>query len=108
MKTLFGMTAAVMMLVTLLFVSLPGTAGAAGKVRAEIQRAAGYGKPAPVTPSVNGEKAYCENNNIMRPDGSVFASCGDKICEENPYGAMCVPRVSPSSAQGLPWINPFK
>jgi len=32
MKTLFGMAAAVLLVVSLLFVSLPGTAGAAGKV----------------------------------------------------------------------------
>jgi hypothetical protein len=36
-------------------------------------------------------KAYCNGNSIYCSDGKFFASCKDKICVNNPYGAHCEP-----------------
>jgi hypothetical protein len=77
------MTAAVLLVVTMLVVAVSGDV-LAGKVIAEEKKQnSAKGK--------NKDVAYCKGNNIMRPDGRFFAPCKEKRCVDVPEGAICVP-----------------
>ena len=64
MKTFFGMTAAMLLVVMMLFVSLPGTAPAG--------------------------QTNCENNNVVDSStGDIIEECGVKKCVPYVDGAKC-------------------